>query len=388
MGADARIMLLSHYAFDRLDNKRARGYGLKQSHPVEKTTTGHVIFSGAGLNHNSKITVPHQLDIVPTLLASSSVAIPSTLGGRIWQEVFSQPIVNNQQQTRLNKTKNWPVIGSGLSQQDILWLAELSAMGMVDPLTQKIKLQRATLDRERMVNRQLVQVTQGDISGACVTLSSWLKRQPHDIEVKLELVNLLFFTNQNQALVPIAKNALIQLQTIDEGNSSLLTNTLSIAARIKLLQAAIAFTEQEDDSAIRQLRKIDFSSIQDATIQTFAGNCFLKLKSFKEAEVLFQRAVSINSGFGPAYTGLSHCLYEQKKYALVIEVALKAVELQVGDFASHRILGLTFESLTELELAELHYSVFLQRHPNDSDIKNRLQTIRETKARNCPRDDQ
>jgi len=380
MGANARIMLLSHYAFDRHDSQRARGYGLKQSHSVEKTTTGHVIFSGAGLNNNTQIMTPHQIDIVPTLLASSGVAIPSTLAGRIWDEVFTQPIVSRQQQTVLNETKSWPEIGSGLSQQDFLWLAELSAQGMVDPLAQKIKLQRAALDRARILNKQLAQVSKGDIRGASVTLISWLKEYPHDIDVKLELVNLLFFNNQHQALLPFAKEALLQLKAMDEQKISLPASALSTVTRIKLLQAAIAFTEQKEEDALRQLRQIDFASIQDATMQSFAGHCFLKLKAFKEAEVIFQRAISINAGFGPAYTGLSCCLYEQQKYVLAADIGLKAVELQAGDFASHRILGLTFENLQELDIAELHYRVFLQRYPNDSDIRSRLQTIQEKKG--------
>jgi len=375
-GTNARIMLLSHYTFEQNDNNSATGYGLKQFQPTEKTPIGHVIFSGAGLHNNAELIAPQQLDISPTLLASLGIAIPSTLIGRIWQEAFAQPLVSKEQQATLNKNKDWGALEGGLSQQDHIWLAELSAMGMVDPLAHNIKQQRMALERQRMLNKQQIQAVRGDVTGAIATMISWLGQQPQDVAVKLELITLLFFTDQHKALLPLAQNALAQLHSMGEDSCPSLNGALSITTRMKLLQAAIAFAEHKSDSALAHLQQIDFSSIQDASTQTFAGNCSLKLGSLAEAEVLFKRAMSINAGFGPAYSGLARCYYAQQQYEPAANIALRAVELQAGDFASHRILGLSFENLAELELAELHYRAFLQRYPNDSEINKRANRIK------------
>ncbi|WP_448245346.1 alkaline phosphatase family protein [Thalassotalea agariperforans] len=373
-GNEGNILLLSHFGFSNDDAIRVKTSTNKKHQGQNHNGIGHFIWSGNNILKQAEITAAHQLDIVPTLLTSLGIALPTVLAGRVWHEMFSLPVSNQQQAVTLSPLRDWPAFGSGLTEQDHTWLAELTELGLQDPLAEQLSKQRAVLERTRMYHLQQVKRIRGEHTTAINILAAWVQANPRDLMMKVELISLLFTCGNLTSLAPLAKSTLEQIDNLPR-TTTFFVNAVPLDVARYLLKAILAFSEKETQQTRKYLQKIELNLITGVLFKTLFGHCLLQLKEYVMAQQVFEQVLSEEAEYGSAYSGLTQALFEQNKFEQSLEAGFNAVELQPGDIISHRYIGLAFEAINEIELALLHLKTYIQKYPQDASIQQKIASI-------------
>lgn len=164
-GTNAAVGIVSSHGY-RLEPE-FRGLGLEQADAATPNIRpeGWWLLAGSDIVADPKPQSATVLDLAPTVLAAFGLAAPTEWPGQaLWPATTElrpcPPVVADK-----------PPVAQPANDDDIEWLAQLTAMGLTDPLAERLAMDQANAAGEREWNRYRILMQRGEIDAAFACLN-------------------------------------------------------------------------------------------------------------------------------------------------------------------------------------------------------------------------
>lgn len=351
-GEDTTVILLSDHGFHS-DHLRPKKLPKEPIAPaLEHSPYGVLAMAGPGIVKDERIFGATLLDITPTILALYGLPIGKDMDGKPLLQAFSETV-------KPDLIDSWEQVAgdSGMHPPDVQqdpWAAK-------EAMDQLIELGYVEAPGKDTESRIKSTRDETDFNLAKVYAST---KRPL---LAIPILERLFEENPDAARFGIklahcyqmVRNVKELRRVIDVLKSKKLDNM----PHIDYLDGILLLQENKPRKAMASLREAEKKVGHLADLHVQIGNVYNKLRKWKDAELAFQSAISIDLNNAQAYHGLCISLLRQYEYEAAAEAALNAVSLMHYFPEAHYHLGEALFHLKDYERAAQAFTVAKSMNP-------------------------
>jgi tetratricopeptide (TPR) repeat protein len=133
----------------------------------------------------------------------------------------------------------------------------------------------------------------------------------------------------------------------------------------ELLEEAYNYIENDQyDDALKVCKNFLNTNSRSYIALCLIGECYRELGQYDEAEINFEKAITINPDYASAHFVWGVCLGDQKKYKKAIGKFKKAIKLDPELYGGHRAIGKCYMELGQYGEAEINFEKAITINPD------------------------
>lgn len=401
------VMLVSDHGFHS-DHLRPRHLPNEPAGPAAQHRT-HGIFavSGPGLRRDERLYGANLLDICPTILTLFGLPVGEDMDGK--------PLVNiSLAPPAVETIPSWDEIpgpdGShpaGLHVDPVearAALQQLVALGYIAPPPANAEAAAAETVRELRYNLARAYVDANRHADAVPVLDELAAAWPDEYRFGILLITCLQTLGRMERTRPLlqelvrrrrrnrqeaigklrefrAKHPIRNRRELSGPEWKELRQLRSRLARnpaaMEYLLACQLLAEGKEEAALRRLRQAARHEPRNPSLHLKAGDVFLKLKRWPDAEEAFRKSLEIDPENAAAHLGLCRSLLPRRLNRAAALAALDSIGLLYHNPMGHYLLGMALHRMGHIPRAVEALSVAVAQNPNFPEAYERLAAIHE-----------
>ena len=325
-GPDTRVILVSDHGFHSDHLRPKFTPRVPAGITVWHREQGVILAKGPGIkSSNEPIYGARLLDIAPTILHAHGLPVGDDLEGRVLKEIFADDRPIETIPTWENADGPSQKRGSLTEEESAELLQQFVDLGYIDEVSADPSEAAAETERENKWNLARAYLYSGKNEGALPLLEDCFHAYPE----RTDYAQTLARTQLHLGLAEEAEETLeICLESF--GNT----------ASAQLLQASIALEKGEHQQALDHISSLHEQNPEHTQILVILCRSYIALGQWEQAKQCADTLLKIDpDNYQARITHARLALHHQKDYSAATEFALRAIELQFGDFRAHAILG-------------------------------------------------
>lgn len=373
VGGDTTVILLSDHGFHS-DHHRPVTADLTPEQRARVEANWHrpfgvLVMAGPGIARGANVTSAGVLDIAPTVLALLGLPIGKDMDGRPLAEAFAAPI-------KPETIPSWDEREgeAGMHPPDLRQdpfeahsaIQQLIDLGYMAALPEQAQGQLEMVRLETQFNLGMVLLSTGRPALAIPEFESLVAAKPAEPRYVIPLARALIACLRPSAAVAALENFLRH----DPEN-----------ADAKALLAAALISLGRAEAARQIVEQIERRADDRPALAQPLGDLRVALRSWKEAEAHFERALLHEPRSIAVHVGRARIALGQERYEQAAEHCLDALELQPGAPEANYLLGVALAWLDDLEHAVQSFAVVVSMQPGHLEAHRFLAAIHRREGR-------
>jgi predicted AlkP superfamily phosphohydrolase/phosphomutase/tetratricopeptide (TPR) repeat protein len=405
-GDDATVIICSDHGFHP-DEQRPRQIPSEPAGPaIEHRDLGMLLMAGPGIKHDALVHGASLLDITPTILALSGIAIGDDMDGRpLLQALDNPPELQHipswdevdGADGRLDPGLHTDPLASKQAMDQLVALGYIEEPGedrkqAVDDTVRELRynLARSYMDAGRHVDaapilRELYEA-QPDQYRFGVQLAMCYRAMAETAALRALVERLTKERRQSsvearEALAKLAEK--LKLRRAEKGKEAdgLSDHQLMVEAEQKelkdlqlmarfspydmdFLMGCVLTDEGEYEQALVHLRRAGQAERRRPGLHIQIGEALLRLRRWDEAEQVFRQVLTIDPLNPHGFLGIARTLLPRRQAKAAAEAALECIQLHYHYPLAHYMLGLALVRLRKFEHARDALTTAVTLNPN------------------------
>ena len=372
-GEDTTVILMSDHGFHPDHLRPASIPDIPAGPAIEHRDFGILAMHGPGIKKAELVRGASVLDVAPTILTLYGLPVGEDMDGKVlsqafveaketrsirsWEEVAG-PDGRHPAHTRLD-----PVAAHAALEQMI-------ALGYVEPLDENREAAVKKTIRELRYN--LGEAYQdGDRHMEAHGIFSELHAD--DPEEQRFAVRL-FVSSQALGRVADMRRIVEELEGCER----------CPRAVVEYLRAQLLTSEKRYEEALAALERVTEAQLVRPGVFVESGDLYLRLKRWRDAQRVYERALTIDPDHAHAHLGLCRVALARRKFGAAAQSALDALERVHHYPLAHFLLGQALMGMKEYGRAAEAFRAAISLNPNFPEAHRRLATLLEKQLGDAP----
>jgi len=399
VGQDVHVILMSDHGFHS-DHLRPLTIPAEPAGPaVQHRTHGILSMRGPGIRKDERIYGASLLDICPTILAILGLPVGRDMDGRPLAQAFEKPLpfdTIESWDSRPGDARCLPADADSDPAAEQEAMKQLVELGYIEPQPKNREQAGLRARREWSYNQSQSYLGVGRTRDAIPLLEELVRETPAEFRFGTHLADALLNEGRvDEAQVVVEQLAKAQEERVKTAREKLKTMHARLEARpdktkplprkmqdrlrrlqadaspntggFLLLNARVLMARGKDEEALVILNELRRGAPTHLGLMLHAGQLFLKLRRWREAEVVFTGIIAKDPNMPAALTGMSQAQLAQRRNLRAAAAALSAIGLQYDNPYAHYLLGVALhEQNPRLQEQRSHQlGIFFQQrlHP-------------------------
>lgn len=356
-GPDTTVILVSDHGFHSDHLRPAFTPRVPAGITVWHREQGVFLAKGPGIQAGGEnVFGASLLDITPTILHFFGLPVGKDMEGRVLSEILT-----NDEPVQTIPT--WENTASDAKDHSHSSLSKEASEDLLQQFVDLGYIDESSFEGDAAAKKTICE-NKWNLARACIF--------GNQLEQALALMeDCVAVQPDRQDYAQILAQTQLHLGLLDEAEQTLsrVVDSFGTHFGAKLLQARVAQFRNDSLKAEAYLSEIEEEASQHPQLLELSCEVYHSLKRHKRAKKAAESLLALDPDNYTANLTMGRCHLTIKEYRKSIDYALKAIQLQFGNYRAHYLLGLAYQGAGDLEGAQTAFSNCLKLspdHPNAS----------------------
>jgi predicted AlkP superfamily phosphohydrolase/phosphomutase/tetratricopeptide (TPR) repeat protein len=353
-GEDATIIILSDHGFHS-DHLRPKRLPMEPMGPaLEHRQFGMLCMSGPNILKDERIYGATLLDITPTILTLFGIPVGKDMDGKVLTQAFEKQVTPEY-------VDSWENIEgeSGQHSSDVQHdplaaqeaMKQLIELGYIEAPSEDKQKNLDRIVNESQFNLARIYLFKNEPELAEPLLKSLYEKYPATARYGLKYAECL----QKVQKLDVCTNVINELKQLDKKE----------LPHLDYLEGLLLMSKRRPRQALAYLKKAleSISHMPEAHVKI--GEAFIKLREWNEAQLAFEKALTIDPQNAGAHLGMGIALLRKDDLEEAADHLLSSVSLIFNNPVTHYYLGEAFYRLGVYERAVEAFKVVITYQPGN-----------------------